>query len=419
VEDLVEEDTILHHKVTRSEAPKAVISEKSIVAPARFLAREIGGRAPGSPGERSASRFVERELKAMGLDPELQRFRTSITTAWSEMLVHFIVIVGVLIFPLMSGLAYALILIGFLFFLLEEFGRSPFSWLQSFAHSENVVARVAARETPQKKLVIVAHVDSPRSAFYYRPSLARFFRIFTVLDIVCMSLLFMLFTFCFGGFILKMEASSLDLLWKIGLVPLVIPFLTLVALSHKAFAGKPIPGANDNASGVGVLIELARAYSRRRPQNLEIWFVATGAADAGGTGIKRLLSKNRGQLRGAYYVILDKVGVGLPVCFRKEGVLFPFRANRKLTSVLKEIFNVHPHHSDGFKRNGLYRDEAFQLLSRGKRAITLSTREKSGCPPNWRWPEDNLDGIDPRSMRLTFDLVRAMVDNLDNEPKRK
>ncbi len=416
---MVEEDTILHHKVTRSEAPKAVVSEKSIIAPARFLSREIGGRAPGSPGERSASRYVEREFKGMGLDPELQRFRTPVTTAWSELLVHFILIIGVIIFSLFSILAYVLIFFGFVFFLLEEFGRSPFAWLQSFAKSENVVTRVSAREKASRKLVIVAHVDSPRSALYYQPELARFYRIFTIIDFICMAFLFMLFTFSFGGFILKMEASALNLFWKIGLIPLVVPLVALIALAQKAFAGKPIPGANDNASGVAVLLELARTYSRRHPQNLELWLVATGAADAGGMGIKRLLSKNRRQLRGSYYIVLDKVGSGLPVCFKKEGVIFPFRANRKLTSVVKEVFKVHPHYANGFKKNRLYRSESVQLLSRGKKAITIGTCEKRGCPPNWRWRKDDLDNIDPRSMRLTLDLVRSMVDALDKEPRSK
>ncbi|OFW60151.1 MAG: hypothetical protein A2W01_11780 [Candidatus Solincola sediminis] len=415
VEDLVDKDTILHHTVTRTEAPKAVSSDKSVLAPARFLAREIGGRAPGSPGERSASRFVERELKALGLEAELQRFRTTATTAWSELLVHVILITGVLLFPLDYRISYVLVFIGFIFFLLEQFGRSPLSWLQPHRKSENVMAKISGRNDPKRTLVIAAHVDSPRSAFYYRPGLIRFFRAFTLLDIFCMSLLFMIFSLTFGGSILKMEADKLNLLWKIGLIFLIVPFLSLIGLTQRAFSGKPIRGANDNASGVAVLLELARVYSRRRPQNLDIWFVATGAADAGGTGIKRLLSRNRRGLKGAFFVILDKVGYGLPVCYRKEGVLFPFRANRKLTSIVKDIYQVHPHYAGGFKRNGLYRGEGFQLLSRGKKALTLSAREKPGCPRFWRWHEDDLENLDPRCMRLTLDLVRSMIDKLDKE----
>jgi len=416
---LVEKDTILHHTVTRSEASKATISDKSIVAPARFLAREIGGRAPGSPGERSASRFMERELKALGLEPELQRFRTPVTTAWSELLVRLLFITGVLLFPLANRFSYVSIFFAFIFFLLEQFGRSPFGWLQVHRKSENVIAQIKARENSKKTLVVAAHVDSPRSAFYYRPGLVKFLRIFSILDIACMSFLFMLFTFTFAGAILKMEAEKLNLFWKIGLIPLIVPSLALIGLAQKAFAGKPIAGANDNASGAAVLLELARVYSRRRPQNLDIWFVATGAADAGGIGIKRLLGRNRRQLRGAFFVILDKVGSGLPVCYRKEGGLFPFKANRKLISVVKEIFQVHPHYDAGFKRNGLDRGEGFQLLSRGKKAITLTSRNKGGCPQFWRWYEDDLDNLDPKCMRLTLDLIRALVDKLDKEPSRK
>lgn len=411
---MVEKDPpILHHTVTRSEAPKPGSSEKSILAPARFLSREIGGRAPGSPGERSASRYVEREFKALRLATEVQRFRTPVTTAWSEALAHFTFIAGVLLFPLARGFSYALVFFGFILLLLEDFGRSPFAWLQPHKHSENVIARIDARNEPVKTVVLVAHADSPRSAFYYRPGLVKVYRIFGILDFLCIALLFMLFTFIFAGSLLKMESDQLNLLWKIGLVPLLVPLMTLIGLSHKALFGKAIPGANDNASGIAVLMELARTYSRRRPQNIDLWMVSTGAADAGGVGIRRLLRYNRGQLKDAYFVVLDKVGYGLPVCFRKEGPIFPFRASRKLTSLTKKILDVHPHFSAGFKKNALYRGEGFQLLSRGKKAITISSREKSGHPRYWRWRDDKLDNLDPRCMRLCMDLVRAMIDVID------
>lgn len=416
---MVKGDAILHHRVARSETAKAAASDKSIVAPARFLAREVGARAPASPGERSASRFVEREFKAMGVDAELQRFRTPVTTAWSQMTIHLIFVLGVLLFPLTWRLGYVLVFLGFIGFLMEEFGRSPLSWLQSFRKSENVLARLPARGEARKKLVIVAHIDSPRSAFYYQPKLVRFFRAFTVLDFVCMSLLFMVFTFSFGGSILNMESSTLDFFWRLALIPLIIPLLALFALAHKAFYGKPTPGANNNASGVAVLLELGRTYARRRPQNIELWLATTGSADAGGTGIRRLLGRNRSELRGAYYIVLDNVGNGLPVCFKKEGRIFSFHANRKLLAIVREVFKVHPHYGSGFKRNGLYRNETLQLLSRGKKAITLSTRDAKGPPPNWKWKKDDLDGLDPRSMRLTLDLIRSIVDKLDQEPRNR
>ena len=191
-----------------------------------------------------------------------------------------------------------------------------------------------------------------------------------------------------------------------------IPF-ALIALLFKAAAGRSIPGGNENASGVSVLLELARVYKRRQPHNTDLWLVSTGAADAGGIGVKRFLRKYRRDLKGALFIVVDGVGRGFPVCYRREGRLISFRANRKLTKLVKRISDVQVHYSSGFRRNSMYLSEGFYLLSRGRKAITLSSREESRYPKYWRWSKDGYDNVDPRSLRLSLDFVIAMLDNID------
>ncbi len=412
-------EPILHHTVTRKGGSKDRQGEKGIIWPAKHLTRDVGPRPPGSPGERSAARFIEKEFNSLGFRAETQRFKTPVTTVWSEFAIHMIMIVGVLLFPLSRHLSIGLIVIGFFLFLLEEFGRSPFTWLQPHRQSGNVVTSIDPIRENLQTLVVVAHTDSPRSAFFYHPGLAHLFRTFLLLDVICQAGLFMLFIFTYGGSLLKMDQDTLTFLWHIGLLILIIPFLALIALFSKAVWGKATPGGNDNASGISVLLELARVYSRRHPLNLELWLVGTGACDVAGMGIRRLLRENRKKLKGAYFIILDQVGAGIPVCYRREGRLITFRANRHLSSLAKEVSRSHAHYNAGFRRNNLYISEGFQLLSRGKKAITISTREKSRYPRNWKWLGDDYDNLDPRSLRLTFDFVRAMVDTLDRSDLKK
>jgi hypothetical protein len=418
-ESVEKREPILHHTVTRGEGPKTGQRERGILWPARHLARDIGPRPPGSPAERSAARFVEKELKALGLVVETQRFKAPSTTAWSEFFVHLTLVVGVLIFPISSHFSYALIFLGFIFFLMEEYGRGPFSWLQPRRQSENVVARIKPMRNPRKTLVVMAHTDSPRSAFYYRPGMVRFFRTTLLLDFICQACLFMLFTVSYGGYLLDMEQDKLGLLWRLGLILLVIPILALIGLFAKAALGKATPGGNDNGSGVAVLLELARVYSRRQPHNIDLWLVSTGASDAAGLGARRFVRDNRRELKGAFYIILDQVGRGFPVCYRREGRLIPFRANRYLTSLARNLSEVHAHYSAGFRRNNLYISEGFQLLSRGRKAVTVSSREKSRYPRYWRLYNDDYDNLDPRSLRLTLDFVQSMVDEVDRQDLKK
>lgn len=408
-----ESDHVLHHTVSGGEDTRTKQRKRGITWPVRHLARDIGPRPPGSQEERSAARFVEKELKALDLEVETQRFRTPVTNAWSEMLVHLLVVIGVIAFPASSHVGFGLILLGFVFFLSESYGRSPFSWLQPHPRSENVFTRIKPQRSPDRTVVIAAHIDSPRSSFYNRPGLIRFVRPFYLLDFVCVAAIFMLFTVSYGGYLLSMEQDTLDLFWRLGLIIAIPPALSVIALLIKAAGGRAIPGGNVNASGVSVLLELARVYTRRQPHHVDLWLIGTGASDAGAMGMRKFVHGYRRELKGAYFVLIDGVGRGFPVCYKREGRLISFRANRRLTGLAKDISESQAHYSAGFRRNSMYFSEGFHLLSRGRRAITISAREETRYPKYWRWYKDDYDNVDPRALRLSLDFVVAMVDGID------
>jgi len=406
-------ENILHHTVGGSEGSRGGRQrERGIAWPARHLAREIGPRAPGSNGERSAARFVEKEVRSLGLEPEVQSFRAPTTTAWSELLVHAIPLLGVAVFPLNSHASFVLVFPGFLFFLLEYYGRSPFIWMQAHRRSENVISRLKPAREERRKLVVIAHLDTPRTAFYRGPAFLWMIRSAFLLDFACMAALFMLSAVAYAGFLLSMESETLDFIWYVSLIISIVPALAFIALLAKAL-GSSTPGGNDNASGVAVLLELVRTYHRRQPLFTELWLVWTGGADASGAGVKRLLRRYRRELRGAYFVVMDGVGRGFPVCYRREGRLVPFRANRRLIGVVKSVNDTHAHYGAGFRRNNLYLGEGFQLISRGRRAITVSSRDESRYPRYWRCVRDDYDNIDVRSLRLSLDLMIAFIDSID------
>jgi len=282
--------------------------------------------------------------------------------------------------------------------------------------AEEVAGRILGMDIKglkvKKVLVVISHMDSPRAPFYHHPALLWSLRIAFILDFVCMTALFMLFTVTFAGHLLSMEEATLDFLWHLGLIVATVPALVALALFVKACGGST-PGGNDNATGVTVLLELARVYTRRQPYNTDLWLISTGAADAGGAGLKKLLRHHRRELKGAYFIVMDGVGRGFPVCYRREGRLIAFRGNRRLAGVVKDVSGAHGHYSVGFRRNGLYLGECFQLLSRGRKAITVSSREESHYPRYWRCSKDDYDNIDLRSLRLSLDFMIALVDTID------
>lgn len=400
--------TIGAKKETRHASPRGGLARL-----VRHLTEDIGSRPPGSKGELAAARFVQREIEATGLSVESMEFRTPDNCAWARMAPHLIAAAGVALFPVNSHLSYLMICLGFLLYLCGEFGRNPLALLLPRRTSRNLIARIEPLREPKCKVVLVAHLDSPRSSFYYRPALTGLRRPALVLVFLCHAALFMLFTVAYGGFLLSMDRNILDFFWLLGLALAVPPLLAGLSLFSKAVAGRPTPGGNDNASGLALLIEASRVYSRRKPHHVELWIAATGASEAGGLGVRRLARKRRRELKGAYFIVVEGVGRGFPVCFKREGRLVGFRANRRLTGVVKRVCETQVHHGSGFRKNALYLGEGFQLLSRGHRAVTVRSWEETSCPRFWRWVRDDCDNVDPRSLRVALDFVIAVVDGID------
>jgi Zn-dependent M28 family amino/carboxypeptidase len=103
------------------------------------------------------------------------------------------------------------------------------------------------------------------------------------------------------------------------------------------------PGAEDNASGVAVLLELARVASQERTR-LPVVFVAFGAEEPVGSGddlhhfgskhyVREMTASERRNLRAM--VSLDRVGVGkhVPVC---TGPISPPRVRDAMLDLARE-----------------------------------------------------------------------------------
>jgi hypothetical protein len=79
--------------------------------------------------------------------------------------------------------------------------------------------------------------------------------------------------------------------------------------AHKEFAGQVHPGADDNASGVAVLLELARAMKDEKPRRTVVFLASTGE-EAGRLGSKRWVAgpSSREARKTLAAVNLDTVG---------------------------------------------------------------------------------------------------------------
>jgi hypothetical protein len=171
------------------------------------------------------------------------------------------------------------------------------------------------------------------------------------------------------------------------------------------------PGANDNASGLGVVAALAGRLDEVRPR-CDVWLVATGAEERVYTGspdhLGALALARRARARGGerrldWALSLDEVGRDRPFWLRSpvrgprpavEGVML--RAGRRARVPVGWVRDETTGNSD---------HREFELL--GLPAAKLGVG--AGGEPCRHSPCDTPDRLDPVSLRLARRLVEAAL----------
>jgi hypothetical protein len=260
-------------------------------------------RFPGTEGERRAADLVASGLEAAGLRVAREGFRASSTAVRRlRLLVHGAAAAGAAALALTGDSpGVALPLGAGLLVLVATSSRwrrqleSAFSVGPQIA-SRNVIGRRPGAEGGAQ-IVLMAHVDSKSAA------LPTFVPVVVIL--VTMALV-LLATLLAGARLAGMAVPSLPpgVLLAAAAALLLIPLIPV---------GNRSPGAMDNASGLAVLLELARRLpADPRLEGAELIFLATGAEEIGLCGAMRWIQAHEGELDPgrAAVVNLDSVGVG-------------------------------------------------------------------------------------------------------------
>jgi aminopeptidase YwaD len=168
------------------------------------------------------------------------------------------------------------------------------------------------------------------------------------------------------------------------------------------------PGANDNASGVAILIDLARALAgRRHARNVRL--VAFGSEEYGSNGIhhvgshvfvRRLGKKGRRRLAGM--VSVDMVADGRPLIIGTAGIGHPVVARTLYRRLKRAGFNVVYRTTCDCSDNG-----PFELA--GIPGAFMWT----GIEPNYHDPSDTVANMSRIDLRRSGRAVRRFVTSLD------
>jgi hypothetical protein len=367
-------------------------------------------RSPGSAGEAAAAQLLARELSGRGAPTRIEGERVH-GTYWVPFGLYTAAagLAGVAgRWPSAAvGLACALAAADDL-----EIGRRPLRRRLRQRTAHNVVAEIAPAAPSGHTVVIHAHHDAARTGVIFHPALAK------------------LLARRAGGLIERLGATPAPM-WgavhgpaaaaaggligsrrlRLGGVALSAGFaaaMTNIALS------RPVPGANDNLSGVGVLLELARALEHRPPSRLRVLLLSTGSEESFLEAMVRFGQRHFSELPRdrTRFLCLESVGSPQLMLLSGEGLLRLLRYPEEPINRLSELA----------RRCGVALRDPFRYrlatdgqvpLRAGYPTAVLSSMDWYKAPSNYHWPTDRPENLDRESLAGASRLAEAYVRDLD------
>jgi hypothetical protein len=276
------------------------------------LAYEIGPRLAGTRGEQQAAEYIQKQLESYGYKVEAQEFDFVDRAARAQVGAGLLATAFIVTLFLPEIIALAVFLIA-----LAVFSSLP--KLMPKQKSKNIIATFK-QENPKKRFTITAHYDSARCVVNYKLQVFAKLALIPLVSVVLV-------------FLLVRAAGVLPIFWPIWLI-LAFIFLPVCGGMFWAARSKQVSsGANDNASGISVMLEVARVTRELQPSS-EVTFVAFGAEEQGLAGSRAFVEKQK--FEGENLVLnLDMVGAGKQVfIIEGNGLVRKRHTSKKLNEVL-------------------------------------------------------------------------------------
>lgn len=180
----------------------------------------------------------------------------------------------------------------------------------------------------------------------------------------------------------------------------------------------PVDGADDGASGVGVLLEIARQTAlENHGKGIDILFVDAEDYGSGGDdsswalGTRYFVQNPPGGYRPARAVLLDMVG-GKDAQFRRE-----YFSQQYAAPLVDMVWNAAAQagHASLFSNElgGAITDDHLELIKGGIPAIDVITYDpQNGFPPYWHTVNDNMDNISARTLAAVGETILTFIRNI-------
>lgn len=359
----------------------------------QYLADKIGPRGSTRRGERRAAQYAFHVLTSAGMQPKVDTFHSARSAYHPYLLFSALFVMSELCF-LVGGIYGAIIAIllsvlSLVSIILElVFRPNPIRWLIPKGESQNVWVKIESQGIARQKVVLLGHLDSHRTPLIFSsPGWLKFFGILVPLGILSSVILVLIF------------GASLIIdhwIWQVISLPLVSMHLVIFILMIQADLTPYSPGANDNASGAALVLNVALKLNEKPLAHTEVWSVLTGCEEVGCYGADACVEAHREDLGNAIWLTVDSVGTlgGDPTYTVSETFLLTTRSDPQLVKMAQDISQDHPEFNvKSHSIRGIYSEGAIG----GKyalRVLSIGSSGSDGRQPEWHRMTDVIEKVD-------------------------
>ncbi len=376
----------------------------------RMLAGEIGPRGSTTKEERQGAEYCKEVLARLGLEPRIEPFTSARSIYRPHLLASIIMLLAFVLYPLAgrvsAGIAALLSLIALASELMElSFRDNLLRRLTPKGPSQNVVAVVEPKGEHRQDLILIGHVDSHRTPLIFRtPRWVAVYKAFTTVAFI--AFLAQTLLYAIG------TATRWGWIWPASAVGAVCAVL-LAAMCIQADRTPFSAGANDNATGAGMVLTLAEHLTEERPEHTRVWLACTGCEEVQHYGATDFFRRHRGEFKEPVAVVFELLGCNGPAWLTQEGIVVPFRADRRLVALAERLAAEHPEWGAYPSRINGGNTEMADALRVGIPAITLIGTGRRGEMPYWHQVGDTCDKMNPEVMARAYSFTWAFLQALE------
>jgi acetylornithine deacetylase/succinyl-diaminopimelate desuccinylase-like protein len=396
-------------------------------------------RLPGSEGEAKAQVFLEKKLKELGAEEtEVRHFKVySKFFLWWPRISTLLFLISMVVYFFIPLLATLLSVLMVMNLVCKLFSYQFLDVFFKANPSSNVIGKLKAKSVgplgkPKRIVIIGGHTDSnnefPIGKKLGSKMLYIAISVFVLMGLWLLVSLIKTIVFGLQGILIISDPTAVEGIWLSPdwlwiIFACFLPYTLYVGFNM--VANRPVPGANDNLSGVAVAAESLRFFAQpeNRLKNVELWAVCFGSEEGGMMGSKAMAKEVKNALdngtfpgESIWVINFDSIAANGPISIARSEPLYRVKSHDP--AVIEQMVKSAEKVGVPTKVKSLEAGTDSAPFTRlGIPGVGCVCFGDGSAPANWHSMDDTPENCDVRgiinSIKVALQMIKDIDDSLD------